>query len=208
LLAATVSQAGRLGFLAGGYKTAEEMREEIIAIRKLTNAPFGVNLFVPNHEEVNVEEISRYKEKLEKEANRLGVNLSQPMWDDDDWEAKLEVLCEQRVPVVSFTFGCPSSEVIAKLKANGSFVVVTVTTPEEAVIAKQAGADALCVQSPEAGGYRATFHNNDVVCENISLLVLLRFVREVVDLPLIDAVASCMVGISRLFLWQELAQPN
>jgi nitronate monooxygenase len=187
LLAASVSQAGGLGFLAGGYKTAEEMREEIIAMRKLTNAPFGVNLFVPSHEKVNDEEISRYKEKLGKEANRLGVKLGEPMWDDDDWEAKLEVLCGQRVPVVSFTFGCPSSEVIAKLKADGSFVIVTVTTPEEAMIAKQAGANALCVQGPEAGGHRATFHSNDVVCENISLLTLLRFVREVVDLPLIAA---------------------
>ncbi|MBA2876155.1 nitronate monooxygenase [Thermaerobacillus caldiproteolyticus] len=187
LLAASVSQAGGLGFLAGGYKTVAEMREEIIAIRKLTNAPFGVNLFVPNDEEVNVEAISRYKEKLEKEADRLDVNLGQPMWDDDGWKDKLEVLCEQRVPVVSFTFGCPSSDVINDLKKRGSYVIVTVTTLEEAVIAKQSGADALCVQGPEAGGHRATFSNHASGYETISLLVLLRRISEEVDLPLIAA---------------------
>jgi nitronate monooxygenase len=186
-LAAAVSQAGGLGFLAGGYKTADAMREEIMALRKLTDAPFGVNIFVPSGDEVNFEAVSRYRERLEMEARRLGVNLGEPKADDDDWSAKIEVLLEQRVPVVSFTFGCPSPEVIAELKNRGSCVVVTVTSPQEAIMAKQAGAEALCVQGQEAGGHRATFHINDSVHENLSLLVLLRLVSEVVDLPLIAA---------------------
>ena len=44
-LAATVSAAGGLGFLAAGYKTAEEMRNEIEEVRKLTGRPFGVDCF-------------------------------------------------------------------------------------------------------------------------------------------------------------------
>lgn len=187
LLASEVSKAGGLGFLAGGYKTADNMREEITHIRKLTGAPFGVNLFVPSSEEVDIEAVSRYKERLEGEARRLGVSLGDPKMDDDDWNAKIEVLLEQRVPVVSFTFGCPSPEVITELKDRGSYVVVTVTTPQEAIIAKQAGVDALCVQGLEAGGHRATFKNDVSSNENLSLLVLLRLVGEVVGLPLIAA---------------------
>ncbi|GIM45293.1 oxidoreductase [Collibacillus ludicampi] len=186
-LASAVSSAGGLGFLAGGYKTADAMREEIMAIRKMTDAPFGVNIFVPSGEEVDFEAVSRYRELLEVEARRLGVKLGEPKADDDDWNAKIEVLLEQRVPVVSFTFGCPSPEIIAELKDCGSCVVVTVTTPQEAIMAKQAGADALCVQGHEAGGHRATFHNHTSAHEDLSLLVLLRLVSEVVDLPLIAA---------------------
>lgn len=45
-LAASVSNAGGLGFLAAGYKTAEEMKDEIGQTRQLTEHPFGVNVFV------------------------------------------------------------------------------------------------------------------------------------------------------------------
>ncbi|MGG3919845.1 nitronate monooxygenase [Parageobacillus thermoglucosidasius] len=186
-LAAAVSNAGGLGFLAGGYKKAEEMREEIVAVRELTDKPFGVNVFVPSEEDVDENALLRYRQVLEKEAERFGVQLGEAKWDDDDWEAKLAVLVEEKVPVVSFTFGCPSPDIIAKLKDNGSFVIVTVTSTEEALIAKQAGANALCVQGAEAGGHRASFRNNAASHENASLLVLLQQIREAVDIPLIAA---------------------
>ncbi|KYD16528.1 Enoyl-[acyl-carrier-protein] reductase [Parageobacillus caldoxylosilyticus] len=186
-LAAAVSEAGGLGFLAGGYKTAEEMRREIAAFRVLTDRQFGVNVFVPGENDVDEKAVRRYKEVLEEEAKRLGVSLGEPKWDDDDWKAKLTVLYEEKVPVVSFTFGCPSPDIIAKLKENGSFVVVTVTSTEEALIAKQAGANALCVQGPEAGGHRTSFRNNAASHENSSLPVLLQQIREAVDIPLIAA---------------------
>ncbi|MBY6278420.1 NAD(P)H-dependent flavin oxidoreductase, partial [Symbiobacterium thermophilum] len=128
-----------------------------------------------------------YRQVLEKEAERFGVQLGEAKWDDDDWEAKLAVLVEEKVPVVSFTFGCPSPDIIAKLKDNGSFVIVTVTSTEEALIAKQAGANALCVQGAEAGGHRASFRNNAASHEHDRLLVLLQQIREAVDIPLIAA---------------------
>ncbi|RDE26913.1 nitronate monooxygenase [Parageobacillus thermoglucosidasius] len=186
-LAAAVSNAGGLGFLAGGYKKAEEMRKEIAAVRELTDKPFGVNVFVPSEEDVDEKALLRYRQVLEKEAERFGVQLGEAKWDDDDWEAKLAVLVEENVPVVSFTFGCPSPDIIAKLKDNGSFVIVTVTSTEEALIAKQTGANALCVQGPEAGGHRASFRNNAASHEHDRLLVLLQQIREAVDIPLIAA---------------------
>ncbi|MBA4495675.1 nitronate monooxygenase [Paenactinomyces guangxiensis] len=186
-LASQVSRAGGLGFLAGGYKTASAMQKEIHAVRDLTDQPFGVNIFVPGDDRVDVETIDRYRESLEPEARRLGVSLGEPLSDDDDWNAKLAVLYKERVPVVSFTFGCPSSDIIAKLKHCGSLVVVTVTTIQEALAAKQAGADALCVQGAEAGGHRASFHNHLSDDQDLSLLVLLGLIREKADLPLIAA---------------------
>lgn len=186
-LAAAVSNAGGLGFLAGGYKTAEEMRKEIAAVREMTDKPFGVNVFVPSEEDVDEKALLRYRQVLEKEAERFGAQLGEAKWDDDDWEAKLAVLYEEKVPVVSFTFGCPSPDIIAKLKDNGSFVIVTVTSTEEALIAKQAGANALCVQGSEAGGHRASFRNNAASHENDSLLVLLPQIREAANIPLVAA---------------------
>lgn len=184
-LVSAVSQAGGLGFLAAGYKTAEAMQEEIRTVRTLTSAPFGVNLFVPQQDEVDVEAVRRFRDLLQDEARRLGVEPGEPVADDDDWDAKLDVLLREPVPVVSFTFGCPSPDVLAELKRRGSCVVVTVTTPSEAHAASRAGADALCVQGVEAGGHRASFSSRS--SEDYGLLVLLRLIRHEVQLPLIAA---------------------
>lgn len=186
-LVAAVSQAGGLGFLAAGYKTADAMREEIRTVRTLTDEPFGVNLFVPSREDVDFEAVLQYRNRLEGEARRRGVELGEPVADEDDWEAKLEVLLKEPVPVVSFTFGCPPPDVIDALKKRGSCVVVTVTTPQEAIAAHRAGADALCVQGVEAGGHRASFRNRLSAEEDYPLLVLLRLVRQEVPLPLLAA---------------------
>jgi nitronate monooxygenase len=60
---------------------------------------------------------------------------------------------------VSFTFDCPSPDVIARVRAAGSEAWVTVTNPDEAEIAKSAGADGVVLQGAEAGGHRGTFVN-------------------------------------------------
>jgi hypothetical protein len=44
-LAAAVCEAGGLGFLAAGYKTAVALADDINALRRLTRRPFGVNVF-------------------------------------------------------------------------------------------------------------------------------------------------------------------
>ncbi len=46
-LAAAVSEAGGLGFLAAGYLSADELAARCRRVRELTARPFGVNLFVP-----------------------------------------------------------------------------------------------------------------------------------------------------------------
>jgi len=58
---------------------------------------------------------------------------------------------------VSFTFGAPAPDVIARLGALGLLVMVTVTSAYEAGVAIAAGADSLVVQGPGAGGHRGTF---------------------------------------------------
>jgi enoyl-[acyl-carrier protein] reductase II len=53
-LAAAVSNAGGLGIIAGGSRSAEELRQEIRKCKELTDKPFGVNvmLMMPNAEEI------------------------------------------------------------------------------------------------------------------------------------------------------------
>lgn len=182
-LAAAVSNSGGLGFLAAGYKSARELEQEIIEMHSLTKKPFGVNLFVPTNEKVAVDALDCYQKELLKAAEYLECQVDIPK-NDDEWNAKLDIIQKHRVPAVSFTFGCPDREIVASLKGIGSRVFVTITTPQEAEVALRAGADALCLQGIEAGGHRSTFLESSV---DYPLMKLLKEVRSITKKPLIAA---------------------
>jgi nitronate monooxygenase len=185
-LAAAVCEAGGLGFLAAGYRRADDVRAEIGDLRRRTTTPFGVNLFVPGDPAVNAGAVRAYVTTLQPDAQRLGVSLGEPRFDDDGWDAKLEVLREERVPIASFTFGCPSAAVVRSLHDVESEVWVTATSVQEAKAARDAGADAIVLQGIEAGGHRATWIDTDEA-EGLGVLALVRLVASEVDLPLIAA---------------------
>ncbi|MGW3077694.1 MULTISPECIES: NAD(P)H-dependent flavin oxidoreductase [unclassified Kitasatospora] len=185
-LVAAVGRAGGLGFLAAGMKSAAGMSEQIAAVRKSGDRPFGVNLFVPGPPGDRAA-VAAYRERLRPEAERWDVTLPEEAEPDrDDWEAKLAALVADPVPVVSYTFGLPTAEEAAALRAVGTTQVATVTTPQEARAAQALGMDALCVQGPEAGGHRGTHRVADEPGD-LPLLELLPAVREVTALPLVAA---------------------
>ncbi len=183
-LAAAVGNAGGLGFLAAGYKTAEAVADDIAQLRAAGGAPFGVNIFVPSADPAPGEAAVAYARTLAADAERHGVALGDPRFDDDAYEAKLELVMRERVPVVSFTFGCPGSETVAALHEHDIAVWVTVTGPEEAALAQEADADALVAQGTEAGGHRGYFSDSGDH-EEYGLLVLLRLLRAGSPPPLV-----------------------
>ncbi len=187
-LVAAVNAAGGLGFLAAGYRTAAVMAEQIARARELTDRPVGVNLFVPGVvDPAAVAGLPRYRAELLPEAERLGVTLPVEIAaDGEDWEAKIAALLADPVEVVSYTFGLPTRQEAAALRAAGTAQVATVTSPAEARAAAALGMDALCVQGPEAGGHRGT-HLVGAAPGTEPLLALLAQVRAAVDLPLIAA---------------------
>src|SRR4051812_24775497 len=185
-LAAAVSDAGGLGFLAAGYKSVDAVRADIAALRELTGSPFGVNLFAPPGPAADPAVVEEY-------AQRFEGDLGDPRHDDDHWAGKLALVAEERVPVVSFTFGCPSTGEIAALHGADCAVWVTVTTASEAEAAATAGADALVVQGVEAGGHRGSW--DDAAPGDLGLLALLQVVRARSDLPLV-ATGGLMTGAS------------
>jgi nitronate monooxygenase len=179
-LAVAVARAGALPFLAAGYKQPDAVREDIAALRAATDRPFGVNLFAPPDREAEPGAVAAYAASLAAEGTP-----GDPRHDDDAWQEKLALARVERVPVISFTFGCPPAEVVASLREAGSAVWVTVTTPEEAVVAARVGADALVVQGAEAGGHRGSFASD--APGDIGLIALLQLVGAAVELPMVAA---------------------
>jgi nitronate monooxygenase len=177
-LAAAVSGAGGLGFLAAGYREPEAVAAEVVELRGLTERPFGLNIFAAAGEPADPAVVEAY-------AARIGVEgeLGEPRHDDDHLDAKIALAAELAIPVVSFTFGLPSAAQVEALHAAGCAVWVTVTTPGEAAAALAVGPDALVLQGFEAGGHRGSF--DDLAPQDLGLLTLLRLVAGITDVPLI-----------------------
>jgi nitronate monooxygenase len=156
-LAAAGTNAGGLGFVPAGYLKADVFAERLSAARRLTTGPIGANLFVPQPSAGTAAGIQAYADALAAEARHYRVDLGEARFDDDDWNAKLDVLLDLRPPVASFTFGLPSAAEMRRLADAGITTVGTVTTLEEARLAAARGVDVLAAQGPSAGGHRGTF---------------------------------------------------
>ncbi|GAA1127344.1 nitronate monooxygenase [Citricoccus alkalitolerans] len=213
-LAAAVSAAGGLGFLAGGMRPVDQLVADVEAARQATDRTIGINLFVPEPANTAIPtsrktpgsearrrraaEVAAYRSALLTEAAALGVNLpgtgdhsqATPLDPDgmDGWDAKLEAAAAGAWPLVTFTFGLPASQVFDRLHAAGCVLGVTVTTVEEATAALAHGADVLSVQGPESGGHRSV-HDPQAAPGTTALAELLAEVRAGVgpEVPLFAA---------------------
>lgn len=157
-----VHRAGGLGFLAAGYKSADAVSTEIRACRD-AGVRFGVNVFVPDPAQLNpspdaVARLEQYRGSLDRDARRYGVTVPPlVLHDDDAWQAKIDLLLQHPVELVSFAFGLPDATVVGALRKAGSTVLATVTSRAEAELAADRGADALVVQHSSAGAHSGAF---------------------------------------------------
>jgi NAD(P)H-dependent flavin oxidoreductase YrpB (nitropropane dioxygenase family) len=183
-LVTAAAGAGSLGLLAGGYRGAPQLAEQIREVRSGTEL-FGVNLFAPNPIPVNPAAYTRFALQLAPVARRFDAALPpRPVEDDDGWSEKLEVLLSDPVPLVSFTFGLPPTGAIRALRRTGSAVAQSVTTAQEARWAQDVGVDLLVVQGPGAGGHSAVF-DPAVALLPRTLAEVVREVRGATRLPVI-----------------------
>lgn len=185
-------RAGSLGFLAAGYKDVDSLTEQVRTVRA-ADTPFGVNLFAPNPVPISPQAYRTYADLLQPEADDYGIALDAIglREDDDQWNEKIAALLAGPVPVVSFTFGIPSAQVIAALRKAGTVTIQTVTSPAEAQLAADVGIDVLMVQASAAGGHSGTL-TPDVLPAPIALNKLIGQVTATVSVPVIGA-----GGISR-----------
>ncbi|WP_045075079.1 nitronate monooxygenase [Psychromicrobium lacuslunae] len=186
-LVVAAAESGAIGFLAAGYKSVDALATQISAVRQSTEN-FGVNLFVPDQRPVDQGALAAYRVELQTEASRYRVELPELAGPDDDaWSEKLDLLTAQPPRFVSFTFGLPSSRVLSTLQRQGSLVLATVTSAEEAQQATELGVDALVLQHPDAGGHSAAFLDLEATPWSGSLHGLLKAVRQLSSLPLVAA---------------------
>ncbi|MEO8899635.1 MAG: nitronate monooxygenase [Candidatus Dormibacter sp.] len=153
-LVVAVSEAGGLGSIAGALLAPNELRAAIRAVREQTARPFAVNVFAPPPPvDADAKAVEMVRGELAQHRRRLGLTEAAPPppqdWTVDD---QLAVVVEERVPVLSFTFGIPPLDGL-----TDQVLIGTATTPTEAVALEHAGVDVIVAQGAEAGGHRGTF---------------------------------------------------
>ena len=186
-LISAVSNEGALGSLGAGYMPAEAMEQALAQINKRTGNPYAVNLFIPSKINAESHAIAHMQSIVAQAPNAPPFKNVPPKPPYlPDFHAQMEVVLAHKVPVFSFTFGELSAEYTQKLHANGTFIIGTATSVNEAKRLQENKVDAVCVQGYEAGGHRGAFlhdHTNN----KVGNLALIPQVADQLAIPVIAA---------------------
>jgi len=191
-MAAAVSNAGGLGFLAFGASTAAQAKKLMDETRALTDRPFGVNLFChapaqpdPARDAAWMAHLAPYFAEFGADG-AAGGELAEIYTSFLADPAMLALLLEERPAVVSFHFGLPPPSTIAALKARGIVLLGGATDVDEARQVEAAGLDGIIAQGIEAGGHRCVFDpsKGDPA---IGTFALVQLIARATSLPVIAA---------------------
>ncbi len=188
-LAAAVSNAGGLGSLPCAMLGPEAMRQELAALKAHTHKPFNVNFFCHTPPRPNPEREAAWRVVLAPYYKEFGINADTisagPGRTPFSSEAA-DVLDEFKPAVVSFHFGLPPTQLLARVRAWGAKILSSATTLAEARWLEAHGVDAIIAQGLEAGGHRGNFLSEDLTTQMGTFALLPQIVREA-KVPVIAA---------------------
>ncbi|MBC3883588.1 NAD(P)H-dependent flavin oxidoreductase [Undibacterium griseum] len=186
-LVAAVSNAGGLGSLAAPLLSPLAIIEQAEHIRRLTDKPFAINLFVQARPAIDFAALESAKLLLQPVCQELGwETLPTPTRWCEDFESQLDALITAHPAVASFTFDVLHGSQMQRLHDAGILVVGTATNLQEAIVWQAIGADAVCLQGVEAGGHRGTFIGAQQA-STLGTMALLKACRPHMQIPLIAA---------------------
>jgi nitronate monooxygenase len=189
VLAAAVSNAGALGSLPCAMFTMAVMRYELSALRAATTRPFNVNFFCHPPPTPNAQRQAAWRLALEPYYREFGLDPQPPVNAASRApfsQEAAELLAQFRPAVVSFHFGLPSPELLARVRGWGAKVLSSATTVDEARWLEQQGVDAIIAQGAEAGGHRGSFLSADLTTQ-LGTFALVPQVVRAVNRPVIAA---------------------
>jgi nitronate monooxygenase len=159
-LAVAVCNAGGLGSLPCAMLSLETLRSELLAITTQTTKPYNVNFFCHTPSAPDATKEAAWRDALAPYYVQHGLDASTvPAGSGRSpfTHEAADVLEAFKPAVVSFHFGLPPPELLARVKAWGALVLSSATTVAEACWLEANGADVVIAQGLEAGGHRAIF---------------------------------------------------
>lgn len=188
-LAIAVSESGGLGALACAQLSVEQARKDLATIRQATRRPINVNFFCHTPPAPQPERIAAWRTLLAPYYRELGLDPEAPVPETNRVpfdDAFCTVVEAARPEVVSFHFGLPAPELLARVKATGARILSSATTVAEARWLEARGVDAVIAMGLEAGGHRGNFLSDDIG-EQMGTFALVPQVVDAVKVPVIAA---------------------
>lgn len=188
-LAVAVSNAGGLGSLPAAMLTLDSLRSELQAISAQTTRPYNINFFCHTPPVPDAQRDTTWHAALSPYYDAFGLDMGAIAAGPGraPFSAEVADVVEPfRPPVVSFHFGLPPADLLARVKSWGSKVLASATTVDEARWLQAHGADAVIAQGLEAGGHRGHFLSDDLTAQ-MGTFALLPQIVQAVDVPVIAA---------------------
>ena len=188
-LAVAVASAGGLGSLPCAMLSHDVLRAELAHISSQTNKPINVNFFCHISPQPNAERERQWRAVLQPYFTEYGINakdIAPGPRREPFSHAAADVLEEFKPSIVSFHFGLPTSDLLARVKSWGATVLASATTVEEAQWLEAHGADGIIAQGLEAGGHRGMFLSDDLTLQ-MGIFALLPQILRKVSVPVIAA---------------------
>ena len=188
-LAVAVAQAGGLGAIPCAMLTPARIREEVAAFRAQTTAPLNLNFFCHAAHDPDPASLAAWQHRLAPYYREAGLDpdTPAPLSNRAPFDANLCAVVEELRPaVVSFHFGLPAADLLARVKATGATILSSATTVAEARWLAARGVDAIIAQGAEAGGHRGMFLSDEVATQ-IGTLSLVPQIVDAVACPVIAA---------------------
>lgn len=192
-MVAAISNAGGLGSLPVGGLSPARTRELIRETKKLTAKPFAVNLFthaLPEFNEQQAEEMQQFLIGLAARNNLQFTPEPLTSFKFYTYQDQIEILIEEHINIISFTFGILDDESITRLKSSGTLLIGTATSLKEARILDNIGIDMIVAQGIEAGGHRGSFIEDEPLPQT-GLMSLLIQITDHIQKPVIAAGGMC-----------------
>jgi nitronate monooxygenase len=189
VLASAVAAAGGLGSIPCSMLTPAGVVEQVTRYRQLSQAPLNLNFVCHQRPPASTEALAGWRARLEPYYRELGVADAPPAARPrEPFDAAMCEVVEQLEPaVVSFHFGLPDAELVARVRATGAVVLSTATTVAEARVLEAGGVHAVIAQGMEAGGHRGSFLHGVNDDPELGLFALLPQVVDAVRVPVIAA---------------------
>ncbi|WP_281560818.1 nitronate monooxygenase [Thalassomonas sp. RHCl1] len=187
-LAVAVSEAGGLGSIPCGMLTKEQILSEVNNFRDRSEKPYNLNFFCHVMPAIDHQALKTWEQTLKKYYDSLSVNPPEKIsglrvpFDS----SVADILEPYKPPVMSFHFGLPPADLVARIKSWGTVVVSSATTKDEGIWLQENGADVVIAQGSEAGGHRAMFMTSDPSTQ-VSTSELLACLKKALSVPIVAA---------------------
>ncbi len=188
-LALAVCAAGGVGSLPAAMLSTEALQAELHMLRGQAQGPWNVNFFCHTPPEPDAAAETRWREALRPLYDEAGIDPADVPAGAGRVpfsHAVADVVEPFAPPVVSFHFGLPTPDLLARVKSWGSKVLSSATTVEEALWLQAHGADAVIAQGLEAGGHRGMFLSAELGTQ-LGTFALLPQVVRALQIPVLAA---------------------